>query len=532
MLVALDVSVEEAELKAQRGAGRARARRSSARMRALERATAPRPRWSVDRARAERDVALAQIARTKAVIARKTIRAPFRARVGIADVHPGQYLNEGTELTTLQGVDDAAHVDFTVAQHVAAGLRDGRQRRRLRRRRRRRRSRRRSSRVDARVDPATRNAMVRARIDGAAGAPAPGASVRVRVPVGPAAHGRRRPGERAAQGPGRRSRVRHRARTRKARRARTLRRCRAAPLLGDEVLIHRRPRSRRAGRRVGLVQAARGRAGRDRQRPAARRRRRQRPRGQTAEGHACARSPTSSSSTRSSRSSSTSCIVLVGWRALDDPAGAAVPEHRELVGRHHDRLHRRQRRDRARLPDHADRARRSRRSAASTTSSRRSRAGVSTVTVRLKLNHNSTAALAEVTARLQQVRSELPAEAEPPVVEVQRADRPYASFYLSFTSTERDVPAITDWLARTLQPQLATLDGRAARQHRGRPAARDARLDRSRSPRRAQPLARRRARRAAAQQLPRRRRPDQGQPGAGQPAGEHRPALGRGVRRT
>src|SRR5499426_4036342 len=88
-----------------------------------------------------------------------------------------------------------------------------------------------------------------------------------------------------------------------------------------------------------------------------------------------------------------------------------------------------------------------------------SRAGVSTVTVRLKLNHNSTAALAEVTARLQQVRSELPAEAEPPVVEVQRADRPYASFYLSFTSSQRDVPAITDWLSRTLQPQLSTLPG-------------------------------------------------------------------------
>ena len=33
------------------------------------------------------------------------------------------------------------------------------------------------------------------------------------------------------------------------------------------------------------------------------------------------------------------------------------------------------------------------------------------------------------------MRSELPAEAEPPVVEVQRADRPYATFYLSFTST-------------------------------------------------------------------------------------------------
>ncbi len=102
-----------------------------------------------------------------------------------------------------------------------------------------------------------------------------------------------------------------------------------------------------------------------------------------------------------------------------------------------------------------------------------SRAGVSTVTVRLKLNHSSTVALAEVTARLQQVRSELPAEAEPPMAEVQRTDRPYASFYLSFTSTERSVPAITDWLSRTLQPQLATLEGvqRVSNTEGGRPIA-------------------------------------------------------------
>src|SRR5687768_11726984 len=88
-----------------------------------------------------------------------------------------------------------------------------------------------------------------------------------------------------------------------------------------------------------------------------------------------------------------------------------------------------------------------------------SRAGVSTVNIRLALNHSSTKALAEVTARLQQVRSELPAEAEPPVVEVQRADRPYATFYLGFTSTERDVPQVTDWLSRTLEPQLSTVAG-------------------------------------------------------------------------
>ena len=144
------------------------------------------PEEEVDRARAERDVALAQIARTKAIIARKTIRAPFRARVGIADVHPGQYLNEGTQLTTLQGVDDAVHVDFTVAQRrrrracaratavevFAAGDVD-------------RRSRPRSS----RSTPASTRPRATPWCGRGSRAPPtrrrPGASVRVRVPVGP-----------------------------------------------------------------------------------------------------------------------------------------------------------------------------------------------------------------------------------------------------------------------------------------------------------------------------------------------------------
>ena len=181
VLVALDVSVEEAELKAQE-AQAALARTVLDRRKNLSHDLAT-TQEEVDRARADRDIALAQIARTKAIIARKTIRAPFRARVGMADLHPGQYLNEGTELTTLQGIDDAVHVDFTVAQQVAAGLRKG------------------DSvdvsvagqsspiaakivAVDARIDPTTRNAMVRARIEGAANAPSPGASVRVRVPIG------------------------------------------------------------------------------------------------------------------------------------------------------------------------------------------------------------------------------------------------------------------------------------------------------------------------------------------------------------
>jgi membrane fusion protein (multidrug efflux system) len=174
VLVTLDVSVEEADLKAQE-AQAVLAKTVLDRRQNLSQDLAT-TQEEVDRARADRDVVLAQIARTKAIIARKVIRAPFRARVGIADVHPGQYLNEGSLLTTLQGVDDAVHVDFTVAQQVAASLQEGE-----------------SvdvfaageSAIDARIDPTTRNAMVRARMEAAANSPAPGASVRVRVPVGP-----------------------------------------------------------------------------------------------------------------------------------------------------------------------------------------------------------------------------------------------------------------------------------------------------------------------------------------------------------
>jgi membrane fusion protein, multidrug efflux system len=178
VLVALDVDVETAELAALQS----EVELATTVLGRIEQASAGGgvSDVDVDRARAELDIARARADRAQAVIERKTIRAPFRARVGLSDVHPGQYLEEGTQLTTLQGVDEAVHVDFTVGQDVAARLRAG-------------------DRVDvdaghgspraavvvavdARVDVETRNAWVRARLD----APlSPGASVRVLVPVGP-----------------------------------------------------------------------------------------------------------------------------------------------------------------------------------------------------------------------------------------------------------------------------------------------------------------------------------------------------------
>ncbi|WP_295555286.1 efflux RND transporter permease subunit [uncultured Hyphomicrobium sp.] len=84
-------------------------------------------------------------------------------------------------------------------------------------------------------------------------------------------------------------------------------------------------------------------------------------------------------------------------------------------------------------------------------------AGVSTVTARLKLNHPSTVALAEVGNRMDQIRSELPQEIESPVIEVQRADRPYATFYVSVISDAMTPAEVTDYLSRNIQPRLSTI---------------------------------------------------------------------------
>lgn len=182
VLVALDVSVEEAELRALQ----ARAELAGTTLARFERMAEKQAASAIelDNARAERDIALAEMARIEAVIERKTIRAPFRARVGIADVHPGQFLEAGTLLTTLQGVDDAVHVDFSVSQTVAASLASGTDVQVLVGQDDALRVAARVTAVDARVDPSTRNAMVRARIEDAPARLSPGASVRVLVPTG------------------------------------------------------------------------------------------------------------------------------------------------------------------------------------------------------------------------------------------------------------------------------------------------------------------------------------------------------------
>jgi multidrug efflux pump len=85
--------------------------------------------------------------------------------------------------------------------------------------------------------------------------------------------------------------------------------------------------------------------------------------------------------------------------------------------------------------------------------------GVSIITARLKLNYDPIKALAEISSKVDQVRSNLPAEAQVPAINIEPADSQIASCYLSFTSETLRQNEITDYLVRAVQPRLSAIAG-------------------------------------------------------------------------
>ena len=85
--------------------------------------------------------------------------------------------------------------------------------------------------------------------------------------------------------------------------------------------------------------------------------------------------------------------------------------------------------------------------------------GLSTITVHLKLNYDTNAALTQVQAKVAQVRNDLPPEAEAPIIELQTADNQFAAMYIGFSSADLDQNQITDYLTRVVQPKLSAVSG-------------------------------------------------------------------------
>jgi membrane fusion protein (multidrug efflux system) len=171
VMVRLDTSAEEAQLAAARADARL-AKVNLERARQLRAAESNSPS-DLDAAEARAQAASAGVANLEAVIAKKTIRAPFEGRVAIRQVELGQVLQAGAPIASLQSVTPI-HGDFWLPQQALADLEAG-QKVRLR-----------TdvyrdatwegeiSTVNPEVDPATRNVRVRATFANADGRLRPG----------------------------------------------------------------------------------------------------------------------------------------------------------------------------------------------------------------------------------------------------------------------------------------------------------------------------------------------------------------------
>lgn len=137
-----------------------------------------------DRMRADVDHAKAKAQQLRALIAKKTLVAPFDAVAGLRNVHPGQYLAEGSTVVGLQGVDSAIYIDFALPQEQVRRVKPGdvvmattsvfgAEPVRIE-----------VVAIDATADRVTRNVRVRSKVDNPGGVLRPGMFVDVNVPVG------------------------------------------------------------------------------------------------------------------------------------------------------------------------------------------------------------------------------------------------------------------------------------------------------------------------------------------------------------
>jgi multidrug efflux pump len=85
--------------------------------------------------------------------------------------------------------------------------------------------------------------------------------------------------------------------------------------------------------------------------------------------------------------------------------------------------------------------------------------GLSTINARLQLNYPAANALADISARVNQVRADLPPEAEVPAIAIEPSDAQVAAMYLSFGSDILEDNQVTDYLIRIVQPRLSAIEG-------------------------------------------------------------------------
>src|SRR6202043_3369972 len=87
--------------------------------------------------------------------------------------------------------------------------------------------------------------------------------------------------------------------------------------------------------------------------------------------------------------------------------------------------------------------------------------GTSTVTAYIRLNYDPSTALTGVMAKVQQVKYQMPTQAQDPII-LKSTGQTTAGMYIGFSSSELSSAAISDYLTRVVQPLMATVDGVAS----------------------------------------------------------------------
>lgn len=122
LLVRLDTSIERAELASAEASARLAAL-DLARMKKLRDAGAG-SEADLDSAQARATQAAAAVDNVKAVIAKKTIRAPFAGRLGIRQIDLGEVLEPGAPIVSLQS-SDPIYVEFSLPQQALSRVEAG-----------------------------------------------------------------------------------------------------------------------------------------------------------------------------------------------------------------------------------------------------------------------------------------------------------------------------------------------------------------------------------------------------------------------
>lgn len=184
LLVELDSTVEAAQLASAIAAAKM-ARSRFERTQEAQRNGAL-TELELDEAEGQLAQADARVTELEAIIDRKRLVAPFRARVGLSDTHQGQYLPSGTEITSLQSVEGYYFIDFALPQHVAGSVQVGQSVQLVANRQA---YTAKMEALDSRSDRLTRNLLARARLNDAPSDLKPGDSVQVQIEYGTESQG-------------------------------------------------------------------------------------------------------------------------------------------------------------------------------------------------------------------------------------------------------------------------------------------------------------------------------------------------------